>query len=169
MTAEADVLGDRAEGDGAPAGRKKKPVLAAAAVLVVLAAGAGGAGYSLGLFSGSEQVAAPAAAPEQERQRPVVFYDLPEMTVNLASEGRAAYLRVRIALEVADKSVISQIEPYLPRILDAFQIYLRELRPSDLEGSSGLVRLKEELLRRINTAVHPARVDGVLFKEILVQ
>ena len=62
-----------------------------------------------------------------------------------------------------------QIQPYLPRILDAFQVNLRELRPADLEGSSGLFRLKEELLRRINTAVYPARVEGVLFKEILVQ
>jgi flagellar FliL protein len=65
--------------------------------------------------------------------------------------------------------MIDQIQPYLPRILDAFQIYLRELRPADLEGSAGLFRLKEELLRRINLSVYPAKVEGVLFKEILVQ
>ncbi|MEH0069583.1 flagellar basal body-associated FliL family protein [Pannonibacter sp. Pt2-lr] len=99
----------------------------------------------------------------------MVFYDLPEMTVNLSTEGRATYLRVRIALEVADQAMVDRISPYLPRILDAFQIYLRELRPADLEGSAGLFRLKEELLRRINLAVHPAKVDGVLFKEILIQ
>jgi flagellar FliL protein len=29
--------------------------------------------------------------------------------------------------------------------------------------------LKEELLRRVNIAVYPARVDAVLFKEIVVQ
>ena len=49
------------------------------------------------------------------------------------------------------------------------QGYLRELRPADLEGSAGLFRLKEELLRRINLSVYPAKVEGVLFKEILVQ
>jgi thymidine kinase len=27
----------------------------------------------------------------------------------------------------------------------------------------------EELLRRVNAAVHPAKVDAVLFKELLVQ
>ncbi|MTH97625.1 flagellar basal body-associated FliL family protein [Roseibium sp. RKSG952] len=102
-------------------------------------------------------------------QRPVVFFDLPEMTVNLATEGRTTYLRVRIALEVENRAMIEQIQPFMPRILDAFQIYLRELRPADLEGSAGLFRLKEELLRRINLAVYPARVEGVLFKEILVQ
>jgi flagellar FliL protein len=50
-----------------------------------------------------------------------------------------------------------------------FQVYLRELRPADLEGSAGTFRLKEELLRRVNMAVHPAKVDAVLFKELLVQ
>jgi flagellar FliL protein len=46
---------------------------------------------------------------------------------------------------------------------------LRELRTTDLDGSAGIYRLKEELARRVNVAIHPARVDAVLFKEILVQ
>ena len=54
-------------------------------------------------------------------------------------------------------------------VVDAFQVYLRELRKSDLEGSAGIYRLKEELRRRVNVAIFPAQVDGILFKEILVQ
>ena len=50
-----------------------------------------------------------------------------------------------------------------------FQVYTRELRPSDLEGSAGVYRLKEELLRRINVAIYPSKVEAVLFKEILIQ
>jgi flagellar protein FliL len=46
---------------------------------------------------------------------------------------------------------------------------LRELRPSDLEGSAGLYRLKEELMRRVNVAVYPNKIDAVNFKEMLVQ
>ncbi len=46
---------------------------------------------------------------------------------------------------------------------------MRELRASDLEGSSGVYRLREELLRRVNIAVYPAKVDAVLFKDIVVQ
>ena len=45
----------------------------------------------------------------------------------------------------------------------------RELRKSDLEGSAGIYRLKEELRRRINVAIFPAQVDAILFKELLVQ
>ena len=50
-----------------------------------------------------------------------------------------------------------------------FQTYLRELRPSDLNGSAGMFRLKEELTKRVNYAVSPNQVSAVLFKEIVVQ
>ena len=53
--------------------------------------------------------------------------------------------------------------------MDNFQVYLRELRPEELSGTKGIFRLKEELLVRVNNAVHPARVYDILFKEILVQ
>lgn len=167
MTADADAAEAGAPEEGA--GRSKKKLLIfGVAGLVLMAAVGGGASYFL--MGSSESVAPDGAATDAVvEQRPVVFFDLPEMTVNLSSEGRATYLRVRISLEVSGREMVQKIEPYLPRILDAFQVYLRELRPADLEGSSGLFRLKEELLRRINTAVYPARVEGVLFKEILVQ
>jgi flagellar FliL protein len=169
MTDENAAAEEDGEEDAAGGGGKKKLILFGAIGLVVLLAVGGGAYYFL--FMG-ESMPAPAPGEEavpQEVQRPVVFYDLPEMTVNLATEGRTTYLKVRIALEVENRAMIEQIQPYLPRILDAFQIYLRELRPADLEGSAGLFRLKEELLRRINLSVYPAKVEGVLFKEILVQ
>jgi flagellar FliL protein len=53
--------------------------------------------------------------------------------------------------------------------MDTFQVFLRELRPTDLEGSAGTYRLKEELTRRVNTAIAPGRITAVLFKEMLVQ
>ena len=166
-TAAADDVEEEG-GAGAAGGKKKKLLMFGGAGLVVLLAAGGGAYYFL---MGSE---APMVVPGEmdepvEVQKPVVFFDLPEMTVNLATEGRTTYLKVRIALEVENRAMIDQIQPFLPRILDAFQIYLRELRPADLEGSAGLFRLKEELLRRINLSVYPAKVEGVLFKEILVQ
>jgi flagellar FliL protein len=70
---------------------------------------------------------------------------------------------------VPDPHVVDQIKPLMPRVMDAFQTYLRELRPTDLDGSAGLYRLKEELTRRVNAAVSPNRITAVLFKEIVVQ
>ncbi|MBD1548071.1 flagellar basal body-associated FliL family protein [Roseibium aggregatum] len=165
----AQVDGDEGADEETGGGRKKLILFGGIGVVVLLIAGAGGYFFFMSGDSAPRKDASGLPQAEQEAQKPVVFYDLPEMTVNLATEGRATYLKVRIALEVENRAMIEQIQPYLPRILDAFQIYLRELRPADLEGSAGLFRLKEELLRRINLSVYPAHVDGVLFKEILVQ
>ena len=52
---------------------------------------------------------------------------------------------------------------------DRFQTYLRELRASDLDGSAGLYRMKEELTRRVNVAIAPGKINAVLFKELIVQ
>lgn len=103
--------------------------------------------------------------------KPPAFYDLPEVLVNLSNTGgeRTQYLRAKIVLEVADQHMVEQIKPVLPRVLDAFQTYLREMRSSDLEGSAGLYRLRDELTRRVNVAIAPNRVNQVLFKEIVVQ
>ena len=72
-------------------------------------------------------------------------------------------------LEIPDAALSPQIEATMPRVMDAFQTYLRELRPTDLDGSAGLYRLKEELTRRVNTAIAPSQITAVLFKEIVVQ
>ncbi|WP_299391246.1 flagellar basal body-associated FliL family protein [Pelagibius sp.] len=116
-------------------------------------------------------------APEpvvEEEVAPVeskaVFYDLPEMLVNLNSSGRKTnYLKISISLELAREADRAAIGTVLPRIVDNFQVYLRELRIEDLRGSAGLQRLREELLIRVNTAAQPIQVRDVLFKEMLVQ
>ena len=101
----------------------------------------------------------------------VVFVDLPELIVNLSnpSADRTQYLKIKVVLEVPDQKMIEQITPIMPRVMDAFQTYLRELRASDLDGSAGLYRLKEELTRRVNVSIAPSRINAVLFKEIIVQ
>jgi flagellar protein FliL len=103
--------------------------------------------------------------------KPAVFVDLPEVLVNLSNTGndRVQYLKVKVVLELSDPTLIQQIQPVMPRVMDAFQTYLRELRPTDLEGSAGLYRLKEELTRRVNVAIAPTRINAVLFKEMVVQ
>ena len=98
------------------------------------------------------------------------IFNLPPMTVNLnTDDGVARFMKLTIALEVADEEVMTEIQPRMAKVVDAFQVYLRELRISDLEGSAGIYRLKEELLRRVNLAIFPAQVESILFKEILVQ
>jgi flagellar FliL protein len=142
----------------------RKLIIMAAAGLLVLGGGGGGAWF---FFKSTphEEKPTPVAA------KPPAFLDMPDVLVNLSSvaNGRAQYLKARIVLEVADQKVADEIKPVLPRVLDSFQTYLREMRSSDLEGSAGLYRVRDELTRRVNLAVAPSRINAVLFKEIVVQ
>jgi flagellar protein FliL len=161
--AEGDAATD--SGDDAPAKPKRKLPLkligiAAAALLVV----GGVAGFFM--LHGAKE-----GQPVAEPVKPVAFFDLPDLLVNLSNVGsdKTQYLKVKIVLELPDQTMVAQVQPVMPRVIDAFQIYLRELRPQDLEGSGGLYRLREELTRRINVAIAPSRINAVLFKEIVVQ
>jgi flagellar protein FliL len=142
----------------------KKLIIMVAGVVVLL--GAVGGGY---FFFFGHKTETAAAEPVV---KPPIFVDMPDVLVNLSSSGgseRTQYLKVKIALELPDEKVQAQIQPVMPRLLDAFQTYLRELRPTDLDGSAGLYRLKEELTRRVDAAIAPNKINAVLFKEIVVQ
>ena len=155
--------------EGAPAAPLAKPklplkLIAIIAAGVVLVVGLGVGAYFI-IANVRQSQAAPVAV------KPAVFIDLPEVLVNLSNTGsdRTQYLKVKIVLELSDQLLAQQITPVMPRVMDTFQTYLRELRPTDLDGSAGLYRLKEELTRRVNVALAPNKVNAVLFKEIIVQ
>ena len=169
--AEADSDAPETEGaDGEAAAPKKgflsrKLIIIAAAVLLVLGGGGGGAYFFFFSKKPHDEKPVPVAV------KPPAFLDMPEVLVNLSStgNGRAHYLKAKIVLEVSDQKIADEIKPVLPRVLDSFQTYLREMRSSDLEGSAGLYRVRDELTRRVNLAVAPSRINAVLFKEIVVQ
>lgn len=98
------------------------------------------------------------------------FMDLPELIANLNSgPRRTVYVKIKPKLELARAEDEGSVRAAMPRLMDLFQTYLREMRPEELRGSAGTYRLREELLARANIAVAPVRVVDVLFPEILVQ
>ena len=150
--------------DAAPAPKGKlKLIIAGVGLLAILG---GGAGWFFFFRHHGEEVHAEAPPP-----KPPSFVEVPDMMVNLVGGPgeRVQYLKVKLVLEIKEEKQVEQIKPSLPRVTDLFQTYLRELRPSDLSGSAGLFRLKEELTRRVNSAVSPNQVSAVLFKEIVIQ
>lgn len=97
------------------------------------------------------------------------FLKVPDLIVNLTSEGQPRYLRLSVQLELGSEADLKAVEAVLPRVIDQFQTYLRELRIQDLRGSKGMYRLQMELLSRVNAAAAPTEVKDVLFQEILIQ
>jgi flagellar FliL protein len=113
--------------------------------------------------------AAAGAGPAPVNRQPV-FVAMPEITANLNAPGRrAAFIRLKSQIEVMGPQDAAALQAAMPRIVDLFTTYLREMRPEELRGSAGTHRLREELTARANIAAAPARVTDVLFTEILVQ
>ncbi|HEY5347915.1 MAG TPA: flagellar basal body-associated FliL family protein [Rhizomicrobium sp.] len=150
--------------------KNKKVLFIGAPVLLLLLGGGGGAGYFFLLRPHPEDksklaaVAAPIVPPQ------VVFSDMDSITVNIqSSDGTPSYLKLTLSLELDNAEEKTAIAPLMARVIDQFQAYLRELRMDDLKGSAGVLRLKEELLRRANVAAAPYKIRDVLLKEMIVQ
>ena len=163
------VPGEGGEG-ASKKGLSKKMTIILALGLVVILGGAGAAYFFLhGKMSEQqkEDQAKDAAANEKSK---ITYYALGDLLVNLSGEGKhPSFLKVKISLELADEKDLPLMDSIKPRIIDNFQVYLRELRIDDLRGSAGMYRLREELLMRVTEAAQPVRVRDVLFQEMLVQ
>ena len=189
---DADAVGDEGDGDGdggkaSGGGGKKKIIIIIALAFLVIVGGVAGA-YFMGLLDPViEMIVGPEDAAEGEQggeegeeceegeegdcaSGRAVFYDLQELLVNLNTGGRkSSFLKIRISLELASARDKAKVDTIMPRVIDNFQTYLRELRIDDLRGSAGMYRLREELLVRVNAAAAPAKIKDVLFKEMLIQ
>jgi len=152
-------------------GNKKLLIIAAGGALVFLLV----IGIGIYFFFGGSDATKTQLAMGASEALPVTppniaFYDVPDIIVNIQSaDSTPAYLKLSVSLELDSPEEKAGMVALQPRIVDQFQGYLRELRMDDLKGSAGVVRLKEELLRRINVAAAPYRVRDVLLKQMIIQ
>jgi flagellar FliL protein len=172
-----------AAGGDVPVAKKggKKKLIILAAVPLVLAGVVAGLWFSgilpplIGMGPKDAAMAEhpadqPADAMAAAAMKPPSFVEVPEMIANLNSSGkRQSFVKLKARIEVAKDADQPIVQAAMPRILDLFQTYLREIRPEELRGSAGTWRLREELIARANIAVAPARVTDVLFAEMLIQ
>lgn len=176
--AETEEDGEE-EGDGKQkAGLKKKLLFIGLPIVLILVLGTVGAFVLMGgkKPDETEHAAGTSAdaehgedASEEHHAAAPVYYELPEMYANIVSnEGENAVLKLVVLLEVDSEETVHLIEPLLPRIVDRYQGFLRELRMDDVKGSAGYYRLKLELLRRVNLAVAPVKVNDLTIDSLLV-
>lgn len=160
-----------AEGEAKPGMSKKKKIIIAAVALLLILGGGGGAGYYFMVVKKASHAAdGEAIGADGKPVNVPVFYTLPEFLVNLnTSTKQSSFLKTTIILELNNQTDVVVVEMNLPRLTDAMNTYLRELRSSDLAGSAGIQRLREELLVRANKSLAPLQVNNILFKDIVVQ
>lgn len=167
---EQNAEGEAIEGEDTPPPAKSKKKLIAI-VLAVIMVSVGAIGYTVIKKKKDAEEHAKIVEEEQaSKKAEPIFHDMEEMIINLNTEGKGvSFMKLKITLEVDGSDNLKQVQKMMPKISDVFQMYLRELRPSDMHGSVGLYRLKEELLLRINKTIYPSKINDILFKEVLVQ
>jgi flagellar FliL protein len=148
-----------------PGWTKRRKAIVAGAAAVLLIAGGGGA-Y---LLSGDAPAESQAHAPEEPdvlKQR----VDVPPLLVNLRSPDNAPhFLKVHVMLVPGPKSDAETLKLNVPKLLDAYQPFLRELRPEDLAGSAAVFRIKEQLLIRARETLGEGHVKDVLVQDLIQQ
>ncbi len=167
----AAAITSTAGADAPPVKPKGKRKLMLIAGVVLLLAGGGGAAWFTGLLPHLLHREEPHTLEAKAAPAPVpVFLDLPDIVANLnAGPRRTAFIKLKAKLELSRPEDQAAIQAAMPRVLDLFQSYLREMRPEELRGTAGTYRLREELVARTNIAAAPAHVLNVLFTELLVQ
>lgn len=180
MAEEIELDGENIEEAGKLGGKKIGLIIA---VLVVLIGAGAGAAYFFGLFDSllgkTEQTEehaeeAPAVALDEHGkpiEAKITYYQLPEFLVNLSTNNsQTSFIKMKVTLKLPSQNEQLVVEERMAELQNEFNTYLRDLRSSDLAGSAGMYRLQEELLSRANRILAPqARVDKILFTEILIQ
>jgi len=100
----------------------------------------------------------------------IVFLELKEFILNINTDNtNTRFLKLSISLELNSNEDRQKLMQILPKIRDSIHPYIRDIRFEDINGSYGIYKMKEELLRRVNYATYPIKVNEILFNNLLVQ
>ena len=162
-----------AEGAATTTNKRKRMIIAAVAGVLLLA---GGGTYAfMGGDPDVEEAAEaghgePAKGEEGHGGEGEQFVDVPAMVVNLRNaDGGNHFIKLHFMLVPGAKATPDSLTAKLPLLLDAYQPFLRELRPEDLAGSAAVFRIKEEMLVRAKDTLGAEHVKDVLIQDLIQQ
>ena len=151
---------------------KKKGMLLPLLIGLVLALVGGAGGFfavSSGLLGGdTAEVAAVAQEPlDLPSIDNIAFVQLDPMTIDLGQSEVGQLLRFRAEVEVFAEYQ-ADVEAISPRLVDVMNSYLRAIDPKELEAQSALLRLRAQLLRRLQLVAGEGRVRDLLIMEFVL-
>ena len=154
--------------DTGPKRASKKPLLIG---LVLAVLGGGGGFYATwsGLIGGSSAAVAEGGSGEDGygAASDVAFVPLTPVVISLGEASSSRHLRMTAQLEVGP-SYAGEVTHLMPRILDILNGYLRAIEVAELENPSALVRIRAQLLRRIQIVTGEGRVRDLLITEFVL-
>jgi flagellar FliL protein len=95
------------------------------------------------------------------------FVELDPLQVSVGGEGSIQQLRFRAYLQIGEEGS-EAVEALRPRILDIFATYLRALPVETLQDPTALIRIRAQLLRRVQLLTGDGAVDDLLIIDFVV-
>ena len=167
MTAIADPV------EVVPKKASKMPLIIGL-VLAIVGGGGGFFAVKTGMLDGSGgSEAAHAEEQTDDVDSPatsavdVAFVALDPLVISLPRSGSRAHLRFAAHLEV-DPAYAAEVEAVKPRIIDVLNGYLRAVELAELEDPTALVRLRAQMLRRVQIVTGEGRVRDFLIMEFVL-
>ena len=151
--------------DVAPKKKSKKPLLIGLMLAFLLGGGGFYATWSGIILAGGADHAKGAAEPNPLPD--ISFVPVESVIVSIGPGEDGRHLRFTSQLEVAG-SHTAEVTTLLPRIVDVMNGYLRAIDPAEFDDSAALVRMRAQLLRRIQIVTGDGRVRDLLVTEFVL-
>lgn len=161
-----DVITEDGSGEK-PARKRSKMPLVLGLVLALLGGGGGFAAVQMGLLSGDSEGDQIAEVEEPMDLGNPKFLPMETLVINLPDSADAEHLLFTAELEV-DPVYSDDVDAIMPRIVDVLNGYLRAVRLSELEDPTALVRLRAQMLRRVQVVAGEGRVKDILIMEFVL-
>lgn len=148
--------------------KKKKAILPVITGLLGALAFGGGGFYAVysGMILGSPASSSGPKTAAGAQQLPS-YMPVENMILSLAGSGSAQHLRLSAHLEIADDR-LTEAEAYRPRFLAVINTYLRAVDPEDLQQTTALIRLRAQILRRLQMVAGEDLIRDFLITEFVL-
>lgn len=122
----------------------------------------------------AEHGAAPPAAgaeagPETLEPAGPQNIEFKSFTVNLNDAGGKRFLKLVMSVEAETPELVEEINKKMPQFRDMILLLLSSLSYDDIATLDGKLRLRNQMLNRLNTQLSSGKVKNIYFSEFVVQ
>ena len=150
----------------APAKKSKLPLILGL-VLACLGGGGGFMAVKTGMIGGSASEEHVVEEEPAEELPELAFVPMDTLVINLPEDAQARHLLFTAQLEV-DPKYAEEVSNLMPRVVDILNGYLRAVKLAELEDPTALIRLRAQMLRRVQVVVGDGRVRDILIMEFVL-
>lgn len=97
----------------------------------------------------------------------IAFVGLDDLIISLGPQAEARHLKVRLSIEV-EKAEEPAVVALKPRILDVLNTYLRAVDEREFELPHAMMRVRAQMLRRVQLVTPEGAVRDVLIQEFVL-